>query len=504
MNLDKLQVDARMRGGWQAVDLGLQMARAWFRPLLAAGLLPMLPLAAVLLALFWESPFWALFIVWWLKPFWERLPLFIASRRLFDEDAGVWRSLRGFPLQDALPWLLWRRFSIQRAFDNPVTVLEELRGVPRRARLRVLHGKYSDVALGNQFAWFCFEWLLAIGLVVMLDFFTPESFDAGITDRYGDLTLLGEWVYSLAGIAAIALVMPFHTMAGFALYLNRRIELEAWDIEISFRNLAARKRAEAGATTGVSGVLVSALLALVLAFAVPVDSRAAQSYDRESAAAAIGEVLSGEDFGYQRTVRKWRIKDWSEAREDEQIPEWFIDFLEWLRGFFKDGESGWSTDFSTAASWLKPLLVILFAGLLIYLVRRYRGPLSRLAGARRGEAAPEILFGLDVTPESLPDDVPGQVMALWRDGSQREALSLLYRASLSRLIDRYQLAFRSSHTEAECAALVRARGIDSLSEYFWQLTDVWRRLAYGHRVPGDETVQGLCAGWRAEMDDAKD
>jgi hypothetical protein len=40
---------------------------------------------------------------------------------------------------------------MQRAFDNPVTVLEELKGEQRRQRLRVLHGKYSDVALGNHF-----------------------------------------------------------------------------------------------------------------------------------------------------------------------------------------------------------------------------------------------------------------------------------------------------------------------------------------------------------------
>lgn len=149
MNLDKLQVDACIRSGWQALDLGFLMARAWFRSLYFAGLLAMTPLSAVLLLVFWESPFWALAIIWWLKPIWERLPLFIASRKLFDEKSDLWSSFKVFPLKGVLPWLLWRRFSMQRAFDNPVTVLEELKGVQRRQRLRVLHGKYSDVALGN-------------------------------------------------------------------------------------------------------------------------------------------------------------------------------------------------------------------------------------------------------------------------------------------------------------------------------------------------------------------
>jgi hypothetical protein len=493
MNLDKLQINACMRSGWQAVDLGFLMARAWFRPLFAAGLMAMLPLAAVLLLVFRESPFWALFIVWWLKPFWERLPLYIASRRLFDEETGVWASIKTFPLKDVLPWLLWRRFSVHRAFDNPVTVLEELRGTPRRARLRVLHGKYSDVALGNQFTCFCFELLACFGLVLMLGFFIPDSFDYRLNDRYGDLTLLGEWVYTLAGIAAIGLVMPFHTMAGFALYLNRRIELEAWDIEIGFRKLANRKREVA---SGSGGLLASLLLALSLAVGMPGDAAAAVDHDRESAARLIDEVLAGEDFGYERRVRKWRFRDWSETEEEDGYPEWLIEFFEWW-----ETNVDWSTDFSNAASWLKILLIALFVGLLVFLIRRYRGPLARLVGARREEARPEVLFGLEVTPQSLPDDVPGEVMARWRQGEHREALSLLYRASLSRLIDRHEIAFRASHTEAECAALVRARGIDSLSDYFQRLTDVWRRLAYGHRVPESDTVRELCTGWRAELAD---
>jgi len=107
MNLDKLQVDASIRSGWQALDLGFLMARAWFRPLYWAGLLAMTPLTAIMLLVFWESPFWALAIIWWLKPMWERLPLFIASRKLFDEKSDLWSSFKAFPLKDVLPWLLW-------------------------------------------------------------------------------------------------------------------------------------------------------------------------------------------------------------------------------------------------------------------------------------------------------------------------------------------------------------------------------------------------------------
>jgi len=491
MNLDKLQINACIRTGWQALDLGFQMARAWFRPLFLAGMLSMLPLTLVLLLAFWESPFWALAITWWLKPFWERLPLFIASRKLFDEDAGIWASMKSFPLKDILPWLLWRRFSVQRAFDNPVTVLEELKGGARRQRLRVLHGKYSDVALGNQFVCFCFELLVAFGIALALDFFTPESLGFEVYDKFDDLTLAGEWMFSLSGLLALALIMPFHGMAGFALYLNRRIELEAWDIEISFRNLANRQRSKA---THSAGLLAALLLAVLVSLAAP--GNAAAGHDRASATELIKEVLQGEDFGQERTVRKWRFKDWSAEIEEESFPEWLIEFLEWW-----EENVAWSTDFSGAAVWLKILLVLLFLGFTAYLLHRYRGPLARLGQRPPAAASPEVLFGLDVTPQSLPPDVPAQVMRLWGESAGRDALSLLYRASLSRLIDKYEIAFHASHTEAECAALVKARGIDSLSDYFWRLTLVWRQLAYGHQLPASDEVQQLCQAWSSELSD---
>ena len=493
MNLDKLQVNACIRSGWQAIDLGFLMARAWWRQLYLASLLPLLPLTLVLLLVFAQSPLWVLLFIWWLKPFWERLPLFIASRMLFDEKPGIWSKMKTLPLNDILPWLLWRRFSVQRAFNNPVTVLEDLKSSARRQRLRVLHGKYSDVALGNQFVCFCFELLLAFGIVVMFDFFTPDTLGLSYYDTFGDLTLTGEWVYTLSGIAAISLVMPFHTMAGFALYLNRRIELEAWDIEISFRNIASRKQS---ASAQAAGMTVTIFFAGLLTLAAPGTADAATEHDRASAAQLIESVLQGEDFGQQRTVRKWRFKDWSEA-EDETFPDWIIDMIEWLE---KNVE--WSGELGDIAAWLKIILVVVFVGLLLYLLRRFRGPLSRLVRPVPTEEPPQVLFGLDVTPQSLPDDVPAQVMRIWAEGGYRESLSLLYRASLSRLIDRYELAFRASHTEAECAVLVRACGVDSLSNYFWQLTNVWRRLAYGHQKPETQVIQDLCDGWTTELSDA--
>jgi hypothetical protein len=39
--------------------------------------------------------------------------------------------------------------------------------------------------------------------------------------------------------SAVLLLEPFYVAAGFAMYLNRRAELEAWDIEQEFRRAFA-------------------------------------------------------------------------------------------------------------------------------------------------------------------------------------------------------------------------------------------------------------------------
>ncbi len=494
MNLDKIQVNACLRSGWQAVDLGFLMARAWWKPLFLACAVPVLILFVPLAILMPTHPLWIAFTVWWLKPFWERLPLYLASRKLFDDDPSfpeIRARARRLFLFDAFPFLLWRRFSVQRAFNAPVSVLEELKGANRRKRLQVLHGRYSDVAFATQLVCFCFELILGFGLVVMLAFFTPDFLAPRVYDSFDELTLAGGWIYCVAACIAMILVMPFHTMGGFALYLNRRIELEAWDIEISFRNLASRKRRSA---SGLAGAAVTLVLVGLLALGAPSRGEAATRHDRESAAALINQVLQGPDFGTEKTVRKWRFKDWGDEDEDS-VPEWLIEFIEWWE------ENVDIDDIPSAAGLLKFLLIAGFILLVLFLLRRYQGPLSGLVRRRFEEAPPEVLFGLDVTPESLPTDVPTEVRTLWGEGQYREAIGLLYRASLSRLIDRHELAFRASHTEAECAALVAQQGIESVSRFFDDLTQVWRRLAYGHQLPPAEKIEALCVDWSREMSD---
>ena len=119
MNLDKIQINACLRSGTQALDLGFLMARAWWRSLFLAGAIPALIAFIPLLVYFFDNPLWAGLIIWWLKPFWERVPLYVASRRLFQDNpsyADTVSRARRLMFFDMIPTLLWRRFSQQRAF----------------------------------------------------------------------------------------------------------------------------------------------------------------------------------------------------------------------------------------------------------------------------------------------------------------------------------------------------------------------------------------------------
>ncbi len=499
MDLDKLQIGANVRSGWQALDLGFLMARAWWFKLFLCGVLPAVTLFIPLLILFYDKPFIALFIIWWLKPFWERLPLYFGSRIIFGEQIAVYDvigKIREIYSKDFFAWLLWRRFALQRALSAPVSVLEGLKGKSRTDRLNILIRKNIDIAFSNQLICFFFELIICFGLGTTLVFFVPDKFTYLLYDSFGQLTLIGKWIYSILAFAAMFVVMPFYTMAGFALYLNRRIELEAWDIEIAFRNLVVRKQ---GSSASLNTFLVSALLVTLLLTVVPSSSYAQMDYDRQTASQSIKEILKGEDFGHEETVQNWRFKNVVEENKDK-IPDWLIDLVEWLSTQLKSSDINKAEDaLISTAGWIKMLLILAFIGLVIYLLYHYRGPLKKLKLTKKDISKPEIMFGLDVTPESLPDDVPAQVLQLWNKSQHRESLGLLYRAALSHMIEQYELTFKPSHTEAECAALVRDQGVHSLSQYFEKITFAWCYLAYGHSIPETQLIEEMCENWPKEM-----
>ena len=149
MRLTDASVAIRPRTSWEAIDLGVLMARQHRRLLMASWAVVTLPLFAVLCALLWQYPSWAMLVFWWLKPAYERLPLYILSRSLFGDTPTLKQALKAFPgllKPQLLASLTWRRLSPTRSFDLPVLQLEGLKGKARTQRLNVLGQRDTGAA----------------------------------------------------------------------------------------------------------------------------------------------------------------------------------------------------------------------------------------------------------------------------------------------------------------------------------------------------------------------
>lgn len=250
------------------------------------------------------------------------------------------------------------------------------------------------------------------------------------------------------------------------------------------------------------------LLLLALGFSLAVSSSEAPltEISSEISDRVLQEVLSSKDFHNEKEITSVRLREEGDpAQSEDEIPEWIIELLEWLESRETGDDVGAAI---TLVNLLEALLWIVAIVVIFWFLYRYRAVLGTWLPQRSVQKQPsapvaEVLFGLDLTEQSLPDDVPEQVLRLWFDQQPREALGLLYRASLSKLIYQYNFEFFDGHTERECAALVAANSSTAgsqLSAYIDGLTATWTRLAYAHRSPTEGQVQQLCKLWPQVFD----
>ncbi len=252
MRLEEINIQLRPRSASEALDLGRVMMhswpggawRAWGGTYLAFGL--------PLLLLLWEHQGIAILLIWWLKPVADRALLFAFSRSLFGTRTGIrdaWRSLPGLLRKSGLiAALTFRRFSLRRAFLLPVWQLEGQRGRAARRRGRLLSSRVDNLSVGLTVFCSTMSLALAISLILVMQMFVPEGRE-GIF-RPSEWAIAGKtpdsvfFILNLVYMAAESVVEPFYIASGFSLYLNRRSELEGWDIELAFRHMSARKAGE--------------------------------------------------------------------------------------------------------------------------------------------------------------------------------------------------------------------------------------------------------------------
>lgn len=239
MRIDALTVELRPRAMTEASDLGVLMVQTHARSVWRSYW-PVFAVVVVLcLSTIEIAPWLPGALLFWLKPWLDRSLLFVLSRALFGQTTSfgdLWRAQRQVWWGQLLRTLTFRRLSPWRSFTQPIYQLEGQSGKALRQRSRqLLSGQRWDASL-MQTVFATIEMVLYIGLFGILVWLAPNGGGFGLfqwmaeSDRLMP-TLLGTFAY-----AAILLVLePFYVAAGFAMYLNRRVELEAWDIEQEFR-----------------------------------------------------------------------------------------------------------------------------------------------------------------------------------------------------------------------------------------------------------------------------
>jgi hypothetical protein len=490
-----MAVRLRPRNPWEALDLGLSLARTYLGKVYAAWFAVYLPAALAAYAIFPESPFWAWLILWWLKPLFDRVVLEVLARALFGETVRVRDIVASLP---RMAWrssligaLAWRRFDFARSLHLPVYQLERLTGKPARQRVRVLDREGRPAAVWLTFMLANVEMLLAvslsIALAVLLPVQTPlESiFEGWSRGRFG-ADSGAQMGFILATLATCA-VEPFYVACGFTLYLQRRTQLEGWDIELRFRNLAARVEADREAASRTAAAVACGVVAVLVGVLTPASEARAADPPRE-ASQEIRRVLEDPKFGRNETVRRLKYVG-PEWKSSDSNTSFNLDW-KWLEKIAKLLAEG-----IRLVAWIAGAAVIAFA---LYHLARY----LRLHGYfTRGRARrPDFLFGLDVRPESLPGDVGAAAEALAAQGRAREALSLLYRGALVRFMDA-GIEFLQGDTEGDCTRRVDAGAQPGRRAYFRRLVAAWQTLAYGHRALDSGDVMSLAREWRSVFAD---
>lgn len=239
MQIDALAVELRPRPMAEAADLGVLMVQTHARSLWRTcgpvfGVVVLLALSTIEIA-----PWLPGLVIFWLKPWMDRSVLFVLSRALFGQTTtfgDLWRARSAIWWHQLLRTLTFRRLSPWRSFTQPIHQLEGQSGKALKQRCtQLLSGQRWDASL-MQTVFGNLEFVLNAGVMSIAIWVAPNGGGMGFLTW---LTTTDGLLASLAGTlcyaAVVGLVEPFFVAAGFAMYLNRRVELEAWDIEQEFR-----------------------------------------------------------------------------------------------------------------------------------------------------------------------------------------------------------------------------------------------------------------------------
>ncbi|MFW5968810.1 MAG: DUF4129 domain-containing protein, partial [Persicimonas sp.] len=425
----------------------------------------------------------------------------VLSRAFFGDVPEVKRTishtLRSWRSGPALADVTWRRPSPFRSTSMPINELEQLSGSKASSRLQVLFRRDLGVpsvillvtCIGIELIL-----LAAIGVAFVIALpptvelepieYLRLAADPGVHEPLAEVLL----VVCYAGVMSV--VELFYVAAGFALYINRRVSLEGWDIEIVFRRLAQRLERGASKTTGT---LVALLAAGLLAFfGGPGEAVASDDADpdlREDAEIqrTIDRILEEDEFGEETTETYWKRKEEFDDLTDREPND--PEDATTLRNIGLTMASGFEL-----VLWLLAGGIVVAA--IVYFARRSTDELAGRSG-EAGWQAPEptasSVAGSAREP-TLPPALLDEAIARWEAGEHTESLAYLFRGTVTSLAEVYDIRLDDNLTAHECAYEVERAG--GPGGFMNRLAHAWTATVYAERPPNDDDARRLFDEWR--------
>lgn len=243
MRIDALAVRLRPRAPLEAIDLGVRLCQRSARSIYPCYAMVAVPVTTLALASYELAPWLPSIVIWWAKPWLDRTILFVLSRAAFGQRTGPADVLRD-------QWHVWwrqllftwtvRRFSLWRSVTQPIYQLEGLSLWKSGWRVRQIRRRVAGSAAMMTLAFSTAETAVTVALISLVFWLAPtgrapDIFEVLAGESSVFVALLAPAAYALA----VWFLEPFYVAAGFAMYLNRRADLEAWDIEQEFRRAFA-------------------------------------------------------------------------------------------------------------------------------------------------------------------------------------------------------------------------------------------------------------------------
>jgi len=242
MQIDALRVRLRPRTPTEAGDLGVRLCQSTARSIYACYAVVALPVIALSFASYEIAVWLPMLAIWFSKAWLDRTILFVLSRAAFGQPttiADLWRAQRRVWWRQFLFTWTVRRVSPWRSLTQPVYQLEEFSIASGGARVRQIRRRHAAAASMATGVFGVAEIVLTSALVSLVFWLAPSGLAPELVNLFSDQPGFLSIALSVAYAIAVLFLEPFYVAAGFGMYLNRRAELEAWDIEQEFRRAFA-------------------------------------------------------------------------------------------------------------------------------------------------------------------------------------------------------------------------------------------------------------------------